>query len=128
MMIGADQRCFRVCRSCLRCEDKGRYAKCASCNGRVSSDRPAHPDDYCRCSEGVLQVRTKDGRIIQRKFMSSPYGGEVKTDAESQDEREWNSYIEEKREELFDPNWDPVRFSGGQSTFNWIKKAREMGL
>jgi len=41
--------------------------------------------------------------------MSNPFKGEVKTDAVSQDENDWNSYLYERREQLNDPGFNPVR-------------------
>lgn len=60
-----------------------------------------------------------------RQFQSSPYGGEVQTDAESQDERDWNSFISEKREQLDDPTYDPIQFEDGSSTTDWVNDQKK---
>lgn len=112
MLVGSDQSCFYACRSCSRCEDKGRYARCASCNGRADPKRPAHPDDTCRCKEGVLAVRLANGRLIKRRFESNPFKGSVQTDAETQDERDWNSFIADKQNQMNNPNWNPIQIEG----------------
>lgn len=113
MLCGNEQSCFKLCRSCGRCDSKGKWAKCNSCNGRSTRERPADRDDYCRCTEGIMQLVTKNGRFIQRKFLSDPFAGRVITDAETEDERDWNTYLAEKREQLDDPTYDPIRpYSG----------------
>ena len=110
-MNAPDRWCFRLCTSCARCSDRGTRAKCVGCNGRNDPyrERPPHPDDYCRCSEGILQIRHKSGRIIQRRFESNPFKANVQTDAETQDERDWNQFLNEKREILDDPTWNPIQ-------------------
>ena len=120
--------CFTLCTSCYRCQDKGKYDKCSSCSGRHDPDMkrdPYHRDDRCRCKEGILQYRTQTGRFIVRKFLSNPFKGKVKTDAETQDERDWNSYITEQRENRGDVSWDPVQFTDGSSTSDWLNNYKE---
>jgi hypothetical protein len=51
---------------------------------------------------------TKDGKLVVRRFMSNPFKSEVKTDAVSEDEKDWNAYLYERREQLNDPEWDPI--------------------
>lgn len=123
-MNPSEKNCWKTCGSCWRCADKGKYpAKCGSCSGRNDPyERRSHdPDDYCRCTEGILQIVTKDGRFIQRKFQSSPFATKVYTDAETEDERDWNAYLNEKREQLDDPNFDPLRFDDGSSVAEWTR-------
>lgn len=74
-----------------------------------------------------MQVVTMKGQFIQRKFTSDPFAGKVQTDAETQDERDWNQFVKEKREMLNDPTWDPVTIQG-KSTHDIIKKARDYGV
>jgi hypothetical protein len=124
----SDLSCFDLCQSCFRCENKGTFAKCQHCSGRHDPELRRDPydiDDICRCSEGILQYRTQRGIMIQRRFLSNPYGGKVKTDAVSTDEDDWNSYINEKREALGNEDWDPVRFTDGTSTHNWMDAHRK---
>lgn len=115
--------CWVTCASCFRCHDKGRYPSCGSCSGRSEALRVIEPDpdDYCDCRNGILRYRTKSGRFIMRKFMSNPYKGEVKTDAETQDERDWNAFIDEKREKMDDPTWDPIQMMDGASAREWYE-------
>jgi hypothetical protein len=88
------------------------YARCTSCSGRHDPGRridPYYIDDRCRCTEGVLQYRLQNGRFIIRRFPRNPFSGVVITTPETGDEREWNSYLEAKRNELGDPTYDPIR-------------------
>lgn len=120
--------CFSLCSSCFRCEDKGKYEKCNRCSGRhdpLGKKDPYDDRDRCRCREGILQIRLKNGQLMVRQFQSSPYGGEVQTDAESQDERDWNSFISEKREQLDDPTYDPIQFEDGSSTTDWVNDQKK---
>lgn len=108
----SDKSCWKACPSCFKCENRRRhYGDCASCSGK--HDPIGHyypdPDDYCDCINGVLRHRTRTGRLIIREFASSPYGGSVQTDAETQDERDWNQWIAEKREQRHDPTFNPVQ-------------------
>lgn len=123
-MINPTQRdCFRACTSCLRCSDKGKYAQCADCSGRHDPQCRIYPDpdNYCDCKNGIMRWKTKEGRLIIRKFLSNPFAANVTTDAETEDERDWNSYVEEKREQLDDATFDPVTFVGGKSTKDWVR-------
>lgn len=116
--------CWRLCTSCFRCADKGKYAKCSSCSGRHDPELrrdPYYIDDACRCTEGVLTYRTKWGKWIVRRFLTNPFKGKVTTDAETQDERDWNSYITEQRQIRGDESWDPVQFTDGSSTTDWAR-------
>lgn len=119
--------CWEMCPSCFRCANKGKYAACGRCSGRHDTEGIRDPydiDDQCRCKEGILQLRTKQGVMIQRQFYSDPFGGSVVTDAETDDERQWNQFVTERREALNDPTFDPVRFDDGSSTLDWFKENR----
>lgn len=119
--------CWSSCLSCYRCEDKGKYEKCNRCSGRHDPDMrrdPYYIDDRCRCKEGVLQYRLKSGAMIMKRFLSSPFKAKVVTDAETQDEADWNQYVSEQREKYNDPTFDPVRFDDGSSTLDWTNKNR----
>lgn len=127
-MINPSERwCWQTCMSCYRCGDKGRYAKCTSCSGRHDPQRKRDPydiDDTCRCTEGVLQIRLQTGKLVRRRFAQDPFAGSVKVDTETEDERDWGSWIKEKREQLDNPHFDPVTFHNGQSTYDWMQAAR----
>lgn len=123
----SDLSCFKACSSCFRCEDKGKYAKCQRCSGRHDPEMerdPYDPDDACRCSEGVLQLRTKDGRLIKTKFPHNPYKGKVTTDPKTTDEEDWERYLYEMRSKLDDPTWDPIQFEDGSSVTDWTERQR----
>ncbi|HJS83543.1 MAG TPA: hypothetical protein VJ742_11990 [Nitrososphaera sp.] len=62
--------------------------------------------------------------MVIKKFLSDPFAGKVHTDAESQDERDWNSFINEKREQLDDPDWDPIKFTDGTASSTWLDSWR----
>lgn len=104
--------CWVACSSCLRCEKKGTSAcpKPNTCSGRPDREgmRVPHPDDYCECKVGVMRWVTKEERVIIRRFLSNPFKGHVQTDAVSEDERDWNAFVTEKREQFNNPDWDPI--------------------
>lgn len=120
--------CWSTCASCFRCEDKGKYAKCNRCSGRHDPEGRRDPhdiDDRCRCKEGVLQMRLKNGHLIVSPIPHDPFAGAVQQETQTQDEREWLQYLDSQREKMDDPNWDPIQFddgSGGAS--EWADKQR----
>lgn len=127
-----EKSCFSLCLSCFRCEKKGTNACPAaySCSGHIETDE-GHDwdkydrDDECRCKEGIMQVRLKSGNLVRRKFLSSPFESTVKTDAISQDESDWNAYLQEKREFLGDESFDPLQFEDGSgSVSDWVNNSR----
>lgn len=132
MLRPQEKFCFLICSSCYRCEKKGSSAcpQPNSCSGHVETDEGHNwdsrdRDDYCRCKEGVLQVRLKNGMMVQRRFQSSPFAAEVKTDAISEDERDWNAYIDEQRELRDDPTFDGLAFDDGSTgVTDWMRNAR----
>lgn len=105
-----DNWCWVFCSSCNRCQDKGRYTKCSGCSGRYDPEGIIDPDpsDYCDCKNGTLRWRTKQGKLIMTKFKSNPFKGTVKYEKKSEDERDWESYVNDMREKLNDPNWNPI--------------------
>ena len=42
------------------------------------------------------------------KFKSNPFAGKVKYLKQSEDERDWDSYVKDMREKMNDPNWNPI--------------------
>jgi hypothetical protein len=42
------------------------------------------------------------------RFKTNPFKGEVKYSKKSQDERDWDSYVNDMREKMDDPNFNPV--------------------
>lgn len=126
----SEKRCFKLCASCFKCEDKGKYASCSTCSGRhdpgaAQKFDPYDVDSFCDCRNGVLRHRTQNGKLIIRRFMSNPYKGSVKTDAETQDERDWNNFVREKQEQLGDPNFSPITFQDGTSVDKWLRDWQE---
>jgi hypothetical protein len=122
-----DLDCWKSCLSCFRCEDKGKYDKCNRCSGRSDEELRKEPhdiDDRCRCKEGILQVRTQKGQLVQAKMPSDPFAGVVKHDPRTQDESDWQAYLDQQRERLNDPYWDPVAFEDGSSTNDWTEQQR----
>ena len=68
---------------------------------------------------------TKQNRLIIRRFKSNPFRGSITTDAVNPDERDWNAFVTEKREQFNDPMYDPLRFSDkGGSVTDWMNKDR----
>jgi len=123
----ADRSCFVPCVSCNRCAQKGSRPACTTCSGRFDPQLRRDPydiDDRCRCREGVLQYRTKMGRLVVTKLPSNPFKKTMAFDKISQDEKEWEQYVDEERERLNDPGFDPVRFTNGKSTLDWARRAR----
>jgi len=80
--------CWSFCPSCNRCQDKGRYTRCNGCSGRYG--------------------KTKQGKLILTRFKSNPFKGQVRYEKKTEDERDWDSYVNDMREKLDDPNWNPV--------------------
>jgi hypothetical protein len=95
----------------MRCAEKGRRSECNGCSGRldITGQRIPHSDDYCQCSEGIMRWMTKEGQLAVRRYQSSPFKAEVKIDAVSEDERDWNNYLQERKEFLNDPEYDPFK-------------------
>lgn len=106
----AERDCWRYCFSCSRCADKGKYDKCRSCSGRFDPRGVIehHPDDFCDCRNGVLRWRTQEGRLIITRFKSNPFKGKVNYVKKTQDERDWDSYVNDMREKMDDPTWNPI--------------------
>lgn len=122
-----DRDCYVTCTSCFRCADKGRFAKCATCSGRPDPERRRYPDpdDYCRCKEGVLQYKTKEGRLLVAKIPGNPFGSKIESEKETVEERDYNAMVKRMREKTGDPNWDPVRFENGLSAYNWYDRYKK---
>lgn len=122
----ATRPCFELCGSCMRCD--ARFARtgtpCHSCSGRPDGEgvKDPHPDDFCQCKEGTLRWVTKRGQLIIRKFGSDPFATNVQTDTQSEDERAWNQFIAEKREEMNDPHWNPITTHISDAKLKYLEK------
>lgn len=108
----SNKPCWVYCGSCGRCGDKGRYTKCNQCSGRYDPNGKidVDNDDFCDCKNGVLRWKTKQGRLIVTRFKSDPFAGKVSYEKKSQDERDWDSYVNDMRNKMGDPNWNPITF------------------
>ena len=102
--------CWTFCSSCNRCSSKGAYSKCKGCSGRYDPAGKVDPDidDFCDCKNGILRWKTQQGRLVITKFKSNPFKGEVRYEKKSEDERDWDSYVNDMREKMNDPNWNPI--------------------
>ena len=118
--------CWQTCMSCGRCDKKGTSA-CPhpnTCSGRFDprGQRHAHPDDYCRCKDGILQWVTKQGRATQSRMSGDPFKGNIKHETTTADERDYNQYVNEMREKLNDPDYDPVHYLNGEGAQTWLEE------
>ena len=106
----SDKQCWSFCSSCNRCQDKGRYTKCGSCSGRYDPLGRIDEcrEDFCDCRNGVLRWKTKEGKLIITRFKTNPFKGEVKYEKKSEDERDWDSYVDDMREKMDDQNFNPI--------------------
>lgn len=98
--------CFNSCSACYRCKDKGRFpGRCDTCSGCMdpAGKIDVDPDNFCQCAEGVLRWRTKNNRLIIRKYNSNPFGGRIQQKKETDDERDWERYLQEYREHMENP-------------------------
>lgn len=125
-----NKHCFVMCSSCFRCEKRGSSACPAKdkCSGVPDKEgiRVPHPDHYCTCKEGVLRWVTKKDKLVIRRFESDPFKKNVQTDARTEDEKDWDAFITEKREAMNDEFWDPLVFNDGESVSEWAKRAAGM--
>ncbi len=112
-----DRPCFDLCPVCGRCDARRArpYAACTTtCSGHIDKEGAIdpHPDDLCRCREGIMQmVRIKDqkGRFIQYKWKKNPFtSGSVKSATKTEDERDYDAWLQTERNKRDDPNFDPL--------------------
>lgn len=90
--------------------------QCDSCSGRHDPQLRRDPydrDDRCRCVDGVLQYRTQTGQLIISRYKNDPFKGRIQQTATTQDEKDWNSYVQSQREKYNDPHWDPIHVTEG---------------
>lgn len=121
-----ERSCFEPCMACSRCEKRSTSACPApnTCSGRPDREgmRDPHPDDLCFCKQGIMRWVTKQDRLIIRKYETNPFKSEVKTDAVTPDEEDWNRYLGEQRELRNDEHWDPVKFNDGSGTTDYFRR------
>lgn len=108
----SEKDCWQTCASCYRCKNKTRYTKCAGCSGRHDPYGQMGPDldDYCDCTQGVLRWRTKSGKLTITRMKSDPFAGQMLTERDTVDERDWNAYLQDVREKMDNPTWDPIKY------------------
>lgn len=109
------RRCWETCGSCGRCTKMGTSA-CplrGICSGRYDphGQIDADIDDFCDCKNGVLRWKTKEGRRIIVKYYANPFMGRVRTHNKTEDERDWDSYLQDMRERLDNPDYNPIVIS-----------------
>ena len=46
--------------------------------------------------------------MIQVRFKSNPFKGQVKYEKKSEDERDWDSYVKDMQEKMDDSNFNPI--------------------
>lgn len=103
--------CFEACSACFRCGQRGKYAKCAGCSGHHDPFGviDPHPDDTCTCTEGKLRFVDKNGSLRIVPYKTDPFKGEVTLINKTADENDWDDYVDDLREKINDPNFDPVQ-------------------
>lgn len=107
----AEKHCWETCQACFRCDAKGEYAKCNGCSGRFDTYGVTvpHPDDFCDCKNGVLNFVRYDGQRVQVKYKTNPFKGEVLMNQKTEDEADYDAYLNDLREKYDDPNLNPVQ-------------------
>ena len=112
--------CWVTCKACMRCAQRGKYAKCVGCSGRHDpfGITDPHPDDTCTCTEGVLRFVTAEGKRTIVRYKSNPFAGTVTNTAKTQDERDWDSYLTSVREKMENPYFDPIIIDDGKAALN----------
>lgn len=109
----SEKDCWQTCSSCFRCANKTRYTKCGDCSGRHDPFGQMGPDhdDYCECTKGVLRWREKtNGRVLISRLKGDPFAGKTVTERETEDERDWDRYLQDTREKMDNPTWDPIKY------------------
>ena len=110
----AFKSCWRTCQSCFRCENKMKYDSnyngCRGCSGRFDmyGVTDPHEDDQCRCAEGVLQYVKSTGEFKQVRFKHNPFNVRVKQIEESEDERDFERYVDEKKKKYDMETFQPI--------------------
>lgn len=118
--------CWKYCTSCGRCANKGSRPECGGCSGRLDPKGQRHPDrdDYCRCTQGVMQWVSDKGQFLQFKLLSDPFKGTVKYEGNTQDEADWESYLKDAREILDDEFYDPIQIGGVGGASEWYNQQK----
>ncbi|MCA1806431.1 MAG: hypothetical protein LC687_00995 [Actinobacteria bacterium] len=55
----------------------------------------------------------KNGKLIQRQYPHNPFESTIQQEQTTEDEKEWDAYLREKKEQLGDENYDPIQFQDG---------------
>jgi len=106
-----EKQCWETCPACFRCAAKGTRLQCQNCSGRFDIEGMVDPDpdDMCRCAEGILQWKPKNGKLIQTRYRVNPYGGKIIREEKTEDERDWESYVTDLQNRFEDPNYNPIQ-------------------
>lgn len=112
----ANKPCFEGCNACRRCQNKKqRRPECRTCSGYIDpqGEIEEHVDDFCMCSEGVLRKRLRSGveqgRLVIAPYKKNPFKSTVQVEAKTEDERDWDAYVGSQREQMNNPNWNPIQ-------------------
>ncbi len=107
----AEKQCWETCQACYRCEAKGSYLRCRNCSGRFDLEGITDPceDDFCDCRNGVLRWKPERGPLIVTRYKVNPYGGSVKMEEKTQDEKDWESYLSDLREKHDSEHLNPIQ-------------------
>jgi hypothetical protein len=62
--------------------------------------------------------------MFQVRMPRNPFAGTVTHEAKSQDEQDYEAYLNEQREKFDNPNWDAVTFDDGGSVQDWSNSRR----
>ncbi len=110
--------CWNWCPSCSRCQDRDRFNCGSICSGRIDEkgQREPHPDDYCRCKEGILQWVRDNGKMLQSHFVTNPFKATFKMQTYDQDEADYDAYVNDMREKYDREDYDPLQFSDGSGS------------
>lgn len=107
------KQCWETCGACGRCDKKDTNAcpERGRCSGRFDPQGVIDyiQEDWCDCKNGVLRWKPKQGRTIVVRYTHNPFGGKVNMRQATQDESDWEAYLNDQREKLNDPHFNPVK-------------------
>jgi hypothetical protein len=106
-----ERSCWGTCQSCGRCQNFGSNSLCGNvCSGRWDPDGKIDPDgrDFCDCKNGWLRWKTQKGQMLYAKYNRNPFSGTVQSESVTEDERDYDAYVNDMREKMGDPTYTPV--------------------
>jgi hypothetical protein len=107
--------CWETCGACGRCDKKGKRG-CPqpwTCSGRFDPHGRIDPDrdDFCDCKNGILRWKTQKGQRIITPYNGNPFGGQVMAKSKTQDEKDWDAYLNDMQEKLDNPDYSPIQIT-----------------